>query len=92
MGKAFVFSAAITNGFFWLSMAGIINSLISAYYYIKVIKVMFVDISPDYEIVTKTDNIYALAVTYLGVVIIFAIGVAPAFLLNLLESVVNTLL
>ena len=92
MGKAFVFSAAITNGFFWLSMAGIINSLISAYYYIKVIKVMFVDISPDYEIVAKTDNIYALAITYLGVIIIFAIGVAPAFLLNLLESVVNTLL
>ncbi len=92
MGKAFIFSAAITNGFFWLSMAGIINSLVSAYYYIKVIKVMFVDISPDYEIATKTDNIYALAVTYLGVIMIFIIGLAPAFLLNLLESVVNTLL
>ena len=43
MGKAFIFSGAISNDFFWLASFGIINSLISAYYYMRIVKFLFVD-------------------------------------------------
>ena len=40
-GKLFIFSAAIQNGLLWLAVWGIINSVISVYYYLKPIVYMF---------------------------------------------------
>ena len=39
--KIYVFMAAVQNGLAWLAILGVINSVISAYYYIKIIRVMF---------------------------------------------------
>lgn len=40
-GKFFVFSAAIKQGFFWLAIWGVINSVISVYYYLKPVVFMY---------------------------------------------------
>ena len=40
-GKVFIFSAAIQTGFLWLAVAGIINSVVSLYYYVGVIRAMW---------------------------------------------------
>lgn len=42
-GKWFVFYAAINAGLFSLSVIGVVTSVISAFYYIRIIKVMFFD-------------------------------------------------
>ena len=42
-GKWFVFYAAINAGLFGLSVIGVLTSVISAFYYIRIIKVMFFD-------------------------------------------------
>ncbi len=43
IGKFYLFAAVIKSGpdFYWLAFAGIINSVISLYYYLRVVKVMF---------------------------------------------------
>jgi NADH-quinone oxidoreductase subunit N len=41
MGKLFVFSNAYSAGYKWLVVIGVINSAISAYYYLRLIIVMF---------------------------------------------------
>lgn len=43
LGKLYVFSAAISAGFVWLAIFGVINSVISAYYYLRVIARMALD-------------------------------------------------
>ena len=90
MGKAFIFSSAISNGFYWLAIAGIVNSIISAYYYVRIIKIMFIDEPKDSHTIVRSNDIYSLVVTSLGVVIIFIIGLAPVILLDIVESVVNS--
>lgn len=40
-GKLFLFSAAIKQGLFWLAIWGAINSVISAYYYLRPIMLMY---------------------------------------------------
>lgn len=40
-GKVFLFSAAIQTGFLWLAIAGILNSVVSLYYYVGVIRAMW---------------------------------------------------
>jgi len=37
LGKVYVFSAAIEAGLMWLAIIGVINSVISAYYYLRVV-------------------------------------------------------
>lgn len=41
--KVLVFGAAMQNGMAWLAILGIINSVIALYYYLRVMKVMYVD-------------------------------------------------
>ncbi len=42
-GKIYIFSAGVEAELVWLVVVGVINSVISAYYYLRVVKVMFVD-------------------------------------------------
>ena len=41
MGKLMVFSAALREGYSWLVVVGVLNSAVSAYYYLRLIIVMF---------------------------------------------------
>ena len=41
MGKIVVFSAALRQGYVWLIVIGVLNTAISAYYYLRLIIVMF---------------------------------------------------
>ena len=40
-GKFYVFGAAVKAGFIWLAVIGVLNSVVSAYYYIRVIVTMY---------------------------------------------------
>lgn len=42
-GKYFVFAAAINAGLYWLAVIGILSSVVGAYYYIRIVKIMFLD-------------------------------------------------
>jgi proton-translocating NADH-quinone oxidoreductase chain N len=41
IGKFFIFAAAIETGFIWLAIAGVVNSVISIYYYFNVVRLMY---------------------------------------------------
>jgi NADH-quinone oxidoreductase subunit N len=40
-GKFYIFSAAVKAGYVWLAVIGVLNSAISAYYYIRVVVNMY---------------------------------------------------
>jgi NADH-quinone oxidoreductase subunit N len=42
-GKYFVFVAAIKAGLYWLSVIGVVASVVGAYYYLRIIKLMWFD-------------------------------------------------
>jgi NADH-quinone oxidoreductase subunit N len=41
--KYFVFVAAIKAGLYWLSMIGVLASVVGAYYYLRIVKLMWFD-------------------------------------------------
>jgi NADH-quinone oxidoreductase subunit N len=41
IGKFYIFSALINNGYVWLALIGLLNSVVSLYYYVKILKNMF---------------------------------------------------
>ena len=42
-GKLYVFLAAVKGGFWVLATVGVLTSVVSAYYYLRIIKVMYFD-------------------------------------------------
>ena len=46
MGKLYVFGAAVQAGLAWLAIVGVINSVISAYYYLRVVVYMYMRPAP----------------------------------------------
>jgi NADH-quinone oxidoreductase subunit N len=47
MGKFYIFTAAIKEGFLGLAIIGVINSVISVYYYLRITIVMYMKGSDD---------------------------------------------
>jgi len=87
IAKFYLFNTAVQQGLAWLVVIGVINSVISAYYYLRIIKVMFLGIPPSEEKVTSSASLsFALALTSLAVLFI---GIFPAFLLELARNAIN---
>lgn len=41
IGKLYIFAAVINSGYLWLAVIGVINSVVSLYYYVKIFKNMY---------------------------------------------------
>jgi len=42
-GKFYLFRAAVDSGFIWLAIVGVLNSFVSVYYYLRVVKTSYFD-------------------------------------------------
>ncbi len=83
MGKLNLFSAALKSGFVWLVIFGAINTLISVYYYIRVVVAMYM-YEPLQEV--KVDSVLpgvglVILVSLLG---IFYLGIFPGNMLSMI--------
>ena len=84
MAKVYIFSAGVHHGLLWLVIIAVINSAISVYYYLRVVKVMFVGEPLSLESVPSSVPLRAtLAVTAFGVLLI---GVYPYWLLHFAQT------
>ena len=89
IAKVYVFAAAVKSDLLWLAVVGVGNSVVSAYYYLKVVRVMYLEPSPSEERVPSSYAFrIALGVSVLGILVV---GVLPGPLLRLAEISVGTL-
>ena len=89
IGKLYIFTAAVDSDLAWLAILGVINSVVSAYYYIRIIRVMFL------QPATSPEAIPASAASRIALVVagtaVLWIGVVPGFILGAAESAVGAL-
>lgn len=83
-GKFYIFGAAIDNGYGWLAVTGIVNSVISLYYYAGVIAAMYLRPAPSTEPVPPSRAIEAGWL--IAAVATVAIGVFPEPFVRLVQS------
>ena len=79
VGKFYLFAALIEGGtqFYWLAFVGVFNSVISLYYYMRVVKVMYFDGEPQ-KTLTRPDFPVTFILAVLAVlIIIFGIYWSP---------------
>lgn len=85
MGKILVFSAALRQGYTWLVVIAVLNTVISAYYYLRLIVVMFFrEQSGDWEPPRIPASVsIVLVLTILGV---FYLGLFPGRVISVFSS------
>ena len=80
VAKLYIFNAAVQSDLIWLVVIAVLNSVISAFYYLKVARTMFMDEARSSESLTTSASLkLALAVAVAGIVIV---GVMPSPLLH----------
>jgi NADH-quinone oxidoreductase subunit N len=96
MGKLYLFNAAVQSDLVWLALVGVINSVVSAYYYLKIIRTMYASPVESEESEAAEETMessfpvrLALALTGVGILLL---GLLPGPLLEITETAVRTLL
>ena len=80
VAKLYIFNAAVQSDLIWLVVVAVLNSVVSAFYYLKVARIMFMDdpVSPE-SVPASASLKLVLAVAVAGIV---AVGVVPSPLLH----------
>jgi len=86
-GKFYIFSAAVKSGFIWLAVIGVMNSFVSVYYYLRVIKTSYFEEVEGTPIpaVWSPSIALVLLITVLGTL---GFGFFPARLLEFSQSAI----
>ncbi|MHA1974747.1 MAG: NADH-quinone oxidoreductase subunit N [Candidatus Hodarchaeales archaeon] len=100
ISKLFVFFAAIYAGLGWLAFIGIINSAISIFYYMRVIKLMLIDKPPEDQDETRVVPVgrmtpYKVPISYkitltIAVALVIIIGILPSFFIDFALSAASS--
>lgn len=90
VAKVFVFAAAVQSNLVWLAVVGVINTIIGLYYYLTVLKVVYLYRSEDEEKPLQISRSYgiALVVLIIGILLIGTVfapwfGLSGAAAMNL---------
>jgi NADH-quinone oxidoreductase subunit N len=82
MGKFYIFTAAIKSGFIWLAVIGVINSVISLYFYLRVIVYMYFKES-DEAVPLSAPSPAIKAAIVLAAAGVMVMGMFPSFFWNM---------
>jgi NADH-quinone oxidoreductase subunit N len=89
VGKFYLFGSAVRAGYLWLTVFGVLNSAIAAYYYLRVIVYMYMrEPDGDVRLVPSFAGGVALAIAIVGIVLL---GVMPAPFADLAQVAVAPL-
>jgi NADH-quinone oxidoreductase subunit N len=84
MGKLFVFAAAVRENWLWLAGVGVLNSVISAYYYFNVVRQMYFQPRPEGS-AAITDSTALRVGLVISVVMLFVVGLFPQPFIELVQ-------
>ena len=87
IGKFVIFSDAIKGGVGWIAIVGLVASAITAFYYFRLVRLMFFTEPSDESVVVKSEGLSALAIAVCAIGTL-ALGVFPGPVLSLLEKIV----
>jgi NADH-quinone oxidoreductase subunit N len=87
IGKWYIFTAAVQEEYYWLAIIGVLTSVVSVYFYLRIVVMMYMAEGPG-EVPAQPLSRLGLAALALAVAGVVYLGVLPARVLDIaLESV-----
>jgi NADH-quinone oxidoreductase subunit N len=90
--KWFVFRAAIDGGLYWLSILGLVNSVIGAYYYLRVMVYMYMrEPAAGAPVAVPMRSGYVTAALLVSAILVLVLGLTPTHYLDVAVSAAGSL-
>jgi NADH-quinone oxidoreductase subunit N len=91
IAKWYVFYAAVQEGYYWLAIIGVLTSVISVFYYLRIVVMMYMTEGPAAAPAQTLLSRPGLAALALATIAVFYLGVLPTRLLDLALNSVSTI-
>ena len=91
IGKWYIFSAAVQQDQYALAIVGVLTSVVSVFYYLRVVVMMYMTEQPAEVSSAPTLPAMAAAALTVAVVVVFYLGILPTALINLATASVATI-
>jgi NADH-quinone oxidoreductase subunit N len=89
IGKWYIFSAAIQEGHYWLAVIGVLTSVVSVFFYLRIVVMMYMTEGP--EMARPRVSAAAMAGLALATIAVLYLGVLPARMLDLALDSISTI-
>jgi NADH-quinone oxidoreductase subunit N len=91
-GKYFVFRAAIDGGFYWLTVIAFLNSVVGAYYYLRVLVYMYMrEPAAGAPMARPMKSGYVAAALLISAILVAVLGLMPSRSLDVAIAAASTL-
>jgi NADH-quinone oxidoreductase subunit N len=90
IAKWYVFYAAVQEGYYWLAIIGMLSSVISVFFYLRIVVMMFMTDGPEGATIPVISRA-GWAALALATIVVFYLGVLPTRVLDLALSSVSTI-
>ena len=87
IGKFYLFTAIMRDGLLWLMLVGVLNGVVSLYYYLEIVRQMFV-VPPENEQPVSASRSLT-SVLYISLAGIFLLGLYPAPLIGVIKNALH---
>ncbi len=92
VGKFYLFSAAVKNGYIWLAVIGVLNSAASIYYYLRLVVTMYMVPAEGEVPVPRPPRILFSVALCASAAVVLVLGVLPRSVLEIAERSVLSML
>jgi NADH-quinone oxidoreductase subunit N len=89
IGKWYIFSAAVQEGHYWLAIIGVLTSVVSVFFYLRIVVMMYM--TEGAEIPRPRVPVAAMAGLAFAVVIVFYLGILPTRVIDLALNSITTI-
>jgi NADH-quinone oxidoreductase subunit N len=90
IGKWYIFSAAVGAGYYWLAIIGVLTSVVSVFFYLRVVVMMYMADRTGAPVPARV-NMVGMAALTLSIAAIFYLGVLPAPVMNFAAESIATI-
>ena len=89
IGKWYIFSAAVERGHYWLAIIGVLTSVVSVFFYLRIVVMMYM--SEGSDVVRPRVPLPAAAGLAFATIAVFYLGVLPTKVLELALDSISTI-
>jgi NADH-quinone oxidoreductase subunit N len=90
IGKWYIFSAAVGAGYYWLAIIGVLTSVVSVFFYLRVVVMIYMADRTGAPVPARV-NMVGMAALTLSIAAIFYLGVLPAPVMNFAAESIATI-
>jgi NADH-quinone oxidoreductase subunit N len=92
IGKWYIFTAAVQEGYYWLAIIGVLTSVVSVFFYLRIVVMMYMsEGAPEAETQRPRVSAPAMAGLTLATVAVLYLGVLPTRILDLAMDSIATI-